>query len=787
MELSAKNKRVNTVYSYGVFYKKSKKPAVGILVELSTDPLCLEDLGGDNGKLVASWGSRVDSISGSISGLSDVKNLENMVAEKTSYIDSDEDNEMNKIMLRRTCTWTYMLEQPLKALLFATMNDNDDNSVLPPPKISREMAVHEKIVVNGDFKKANIHSNREVIIKKIPVDLSKLAVKSVFSKFGKIVFIRMQLIGLWQKALIEFESSEIASLVASKWSVLVGKNLVCVVLAVNNKQIWMSRDCHQALLYTLPVSTSAHDLSELLVSYGGRTCFIGCNPGSYVRDWCTIICFENENAKLAACEQFGHITTSCPVGGSSGVYGKRIVSDQDQVCLASIYKKKSALIARPVLFGGKTWTQVASGISFHMSPSGSLGSGLCAGLVLPSAVSDYLVVFHLNDYLAVLEHSLELLADHVSGILVKLDSFGVIPLVLSSLATSFVISAALSFEVNSDIIVDNALSSFDITSPVTIDAVVDLSTSSSKVLTAKVGGLETKLVTLEALIATCNVRGMNICVKQTDIVYWHKGMNNMVSIVTETKLKGKICPWITNKFDGVRVFTSGLDSGHMEFGVAIILNSFLIRHVCKVSEVSGRLLLVRLLFKKKLSVFILGLYAGASSAVRFSQAGKVNSLIAKAVNESFFVVFGGDFNENGSHKCASFKKCFKLGLINSLEGSSFVKSPTWCNSCGITKMINYVLISSNLVGAVVDCGVDGVENYFNTNYKAVFVSMGLGGLLNVKLKLLHKQANKDYWKYDIKNTNEIKWSEFRDAMAANAVMFSDKFVAAKQFSNLDAM
>ncbi|KAG9284438.1 hypothetical protein G9A89_023695 [Geosiphon pyriformis] len=95
---SAKNKCVNTVYSRGASYKKPKKSVAGVLVELSADPLHLEDLGGDNGKPVASWGSRVGNISGSVSGLSDVENLGNMIAEKTSYVDSGEDNEINKTM-----------------------------------------------------------------------------------------------------------------------------------------------------------------------------------------------------------------------------------------------------------------------------------------------------------------------------------------------------------------------------------------------------------------------------------------------------------------------------------------------------------------------------------------------------------------------------------------------------------------------------------------------------------------------------------------------------------------
>ncbi|KAG9298224.1 hypothetical protein G9A89_002712 [Geosiphon pyriformis] len=247
----------------------------------------------------------------------------------------------------------------------------------------------------------------------------------------------------------------------------------------------------------------------------------------------------------------------------------------------------------------------------------------------------------------------------------------------------------------------------------------------------------------------CNVHELNNPAKQDDVIRWHKNMNNLVSIFTESKLKGKML---------------------------IVVNSSLAKHVCKVFEVPSWLLSIKFLFRNKLSVSILELYVGASSVVWFFQAGEINFFIAKAINKSSFVILGGDFNENGLHKCASFKKCFDLDLINSLGGSSFVKSPTWCNSHGITKTIDYMFVSSNLVGMVVDRGVDDIENYFNTDHKTVYVSVGLSGLLNVQLNSLHKQANRNCWKYNIKNASKIKWSKFRNATAANAVMFSNEFV-----------
>ncbi|KAG9307381.1 hypothetical protein G9A89_017210 [Geosiphon pyriformis] len=306
------------------------------------------------------------------------------------------------------------------------------------------------------------------------------------------------------------------------------------------------------------------------------------------------------------------------------------------------------------------------------------------------------------------------------------------------------------------------------------DSVAVLNSSDSKVLISKLGGLESKMSGLEALfssilarldllcsglvwrIAMCNIRGINNLVKQEDIICWHKNSGNLVSILTETKLKDKVHPWLASKFDGVCVFSSGLNSGYISTGVVVIIDNSLAKHVSKVFEVPGCLLCIRLFFKNKLSVFVLGLYTGASLTAWFSQAGEVNSLIAMAVNKSFFVILGSDFNENGSHKCASFKRCFDLGLVNSLNRSPFVKAPTWYNFYGVAKTIDYVFVSSDLVGALVNYGVVGVEKFFNTDHKAISVSVGLGGLLDVQLNSLHRQTNKDHWKYNVKSANKIK-------------------------------
>ncbi|KAG9287379.1 hypothetical protein G9A89_023751 [Geosiphon pyriformis] len=263
----------------------------------------------------------------------------------------------------------------------------------------------------------------------------------------------------------------------------------------------------------------------------------------------------------------------------------------------------------------------------------------------------------------------------------------------------------------------------------------------------------------------CNVQGINVSAKQKDVVHWHKNIGNLISIVTETKLKSKIHLWIADKFDGVCVFTFGVDSSYLSSGIAIIINIFLACYMCKISEISGWLLSVRLFFKNKLSVSILGLYANASSMVRFSQTGDINSIITKAVNKSFFVVLDGNFNENSSHKSTSFQKCLNLSLVNSLVGCLAVKKHTWENSKDIMKTINYHNVLK-------------VNKHFNMNHQAIFVSVGLSGLLDTQLNSFCKQANRDCWKFDFKDADKDKCNNFKKSMSNNAAMFSVEFATA---------
>ncbi|KAG9301490.1 hypothetical protein G9A89_008342 [Geosiphon pyriformis] len=614
-----------------------------------------------------------------------------------------------------------------------------------------EKATGANIVVNTNFKRSAGHSDWAVVLKKIPVETSAEAVR---------------------KAVVEFEQLDHANLVTTKWSILIKKDAVWVARSDLDKKSWDTKDQHRALLYTLPMGMTAHNIWDFIGSVGEKMCVIDRYPVTYAKARCAVICFdfaESLNAivrtmpvlrsanlhwscfVLAKCEKSGHISLDCAISGrvSSGLSLHRVLSDPDKSRLAAIYAKQSAPIARPVSFSGLSWAKVASGSSFPplSGRNASVKSGSSLGMVLSLLVS--IIV---NNKFAALERSLASLTEQVGKLAKKLDALE--PMVSQPSPGCQLLVIPSSQNQEADIVMSEGSSA------------------------ATSGKIVVEAVSFDVSLVSRLEDNMK-CLMETVL--------GLSAKVDSFGLKGKICLWIVNKYDGVWVFTSGLESGYLGAGVAVVMNSSLARHVCKVSEMPGRLLSIKLLFKNKLLVSILGLYAGASLAIWFSQTGEVNSLIAKAVNESSFIVLGGDFNEDGSHKCASFKKCLDLGLVNALGGSSCGKLPTWSNSQGVAKTIDFMFVSSNLVNAVVGRNVFGIGEYFNTDHQAVSVLVGLGGLLDVQLNSVCKQANRDRWKYDCKGADDVKWAKFKVDTAANAAMFHDDFLATRIHSDLDLM
>ncbi|KAG9303175.1 hypothetical protein G9A89_001791 [Geosiphon pyriformis] len=298
-------------------------------------------------------------------------------------------------------------QEKLSAIIKATFTS--ESSLAQASK----KAENAKILVNTNLKKPTGHSDWAVMVKKIPVGTSVKAVHTVLSEFGSVVSIKMQLVGLWQKAVVEFAQLNQADLVTARWSILIRKNAVRVAKANSDKESWNTRNQHRALLYILPMGTNAHDIWDFIGSVDGRTC-----------TRCTIVCFDSVasinavmkttpvlkganlrwahmgSAKYAKCGNLGHTSLGCSVGGKSspGRLACRILSEDDKSRLASIYVRRSVSISHPVSFAS---------------------SGSSSGIKPPPSVS-----VELNYRFATLERNLASLTEHMDKLAKRLDSLG---------------------------------------------------------------------------------------------------------------------------------------------------------------------------------------------------------------------------------------------------------------------------------------------------------------------------------------------------------------------------
>ncbi|KAG9287184.1 hypothetical protein G9A89_001592 [Geosiphon pyriformis] len=509
-----------------------------------------------------------------------------------------------------------------------------------------------------------------IVLKKIPVETSVETVHVAVSKFGVIKMIKIQLV---------------------------------VARADINKHLWNVQDSFRALLYTFPVRTTAYNFYShahcATVCFDSESVLVGAMTATPVIKGIGLCWSCLFQALCAVCKGFGHTSLNCQSVKNAVVPGgrKAPLSAQDQFRLARIYAKKSASISRPLAFGVVSAPSVHN---FHGTGM-SLGSNKIGELLL-------LVVDDLKSHLVRIESSLVSLTGQISELAKRLELL--VPAVSQpslgcQLLEDIVMRADLSEAISDkiDLIVD--LAAFP--HVVKLKNMLEDFSKFVLILSAHFDSL----ALIGGRVVMCNVRDMNVSVKQDNIT----------------------CSWLVDKFDDVCVFSSGLNSGYMGAGVVIVMNRSLAKHIYKVSEIPGHLLCIRLLFKDKLL------------------ANEINSLIVKAMNESSFVILHGDFNEDGSHKCTSFKKCHNFSLVNFLGGSSFAKHDVFI-----------------------------VSEHFNMDHRAVSVSLGLGDLLDTRLNSLCKQFN-------FKSANEIKWNNFKSSMLVNVTMFSGEFTVSVRFWNLNTM
>ncbi|KAG9307197.1 hypothetical protein G9A89_017025 [Geosiphon pyriformis] len=286
-----------------------------------------------------------------------------------------------------------------------------------------QLANDHGVIVNTDLKRPiNNRTNWAIVLKKIPVETSIKAVHVAISEFGLIKLIKIQLVGLWQKAIVELEDQIQANLLAAKWSVLIGKDA-------------NARDEFRALLYTLPMGTTTHDLWNFIGLVGGKTCVIEHSSVSYVWAHCATVCFDSEGSLIQAmantliikgiglhwscltaalcsiCRNSSHTSLTCCTAGASS-------SPRSKKALLSIYEKKSAPVSHPLTFGGKTWASVVGKPLPLALFSGSAQSGSISYGKPLSTVSG-----KLEDHLKNIESSLVSFTGQIGELAKRLDSF----------------------------------------------------------------------------------------------------------------------------------------------------------------------------------------------------------------------------------------------------------------------------------------------------------------------------------------------------------------------------
>ncbi|KAG9292116.1 hypothetical protein G9A89_005260 [Geosiphon pyriformis] len=548
--------------------------------------------------------------------------------------------------------------------IFSTVNEKS-------MKMATLLAREKGININSNLKRQEMRSDWAVVIKKIPMDTSK-------------------------------------NMIIATWLFLIGKDSVCIVKAVGDCETWVLRDQFRVLLFTLLMEIMAHDLRTLLGRAGEKTYFINRFLKTGNRICCAVVGFEFDDdlESCKKCEKFGHSALECNASVASPFKSsktfKKVASNERHLQLAKLYEKKSVPISCPAAFGVVLLVDSSDGFHFASGSSSSLSgtSGLNDGLP-PVLVGN----LSLNICLASLEQSLELLTNQVSGIVHKLSSMELVPLVSPLSSGHLVAPIVVNADSDSNMVLDSS-----VVVPATPPIVSALGFSSSKILTTKVGCLKSKLVALKALIGFVLVKVFGFFPLPMSGLVWKFAVCNVCSINVPAKQM--------DIFEDVYVFTSGLNKSFLSAKIAVIINNSLTHYVSKVKKILGKIILVRFLFKGKLSVTILGLYASASSETRFGQALKVNFLIAKAVNSSTFVVLGGDFNENESRRSATFKFCLGLDLVNSFANHHMEKAFTWSNSQRVEKTIDFIFV----------CSVSG---FFDTDHSDV--STGFRDCLSIKL------------------------------------------------------
>ncbi|RIA91041.1 hypothetical protein C1645_737434 [Glomus cerebriforme] len=131
-------------------------------------------------------------------------------------------------------------------------------------------------LTQNDFK------NRTIQVIDILLNLKAAFVRVRFKQYGKITCLTMRTRGLFQHAFIEYSSPDgILHFKSTSWSNTLGQNIVRVLPLSLSQEEHEKRQLYCFKLADLPLNTQVLDIIKYIVSIGGKTCFISCNPNNF--------------------------------------------------------------------------------------------------------------------------------------------------------------------------------------------------------------------------------------------------------------------------------------------------------------------------------------------------------------------------------------------------------------------------------------------------------------------------------------------------------------------------
>ena len=111
----------------------------------------------------------------------------------------------------------------------------------------------------------------------IPLDTNQSEIKEAFTKYSEINTIRMNTIGMWQTANIEFTNQQDYQTVFQKWAVPFKADLVRIFLFIQTNECKRERDRFTLKLTNLPPGTTGYDLNNIIKCSNAKTCYIPRN------------------------------------------------------------------------------------------------------------------------------------------------------------------------------------------------------------------------------------------------------------------------------------------------------------------------------------------------------------------------------------------------------------------------------------------------------------------------------------------------------------------------------